>query len=89
MVGQIYPAKLQLNNVNSSDPLFGIGLVKWHIVLSDKRYDFNLEKADVSRATSYGVYISQLFRAWVCSNICDFHNINMTAKILKQNYHYH
>ena len=65
-------------------PLFGIRLVKWHIVLSehcDKRDDFNFEIADfpclsgdVSRSTCYDVYIIQLFRARVCFYVCDFHN---------------
>ena len=86
MACQIHHEKLPLNNVNSSDaiPLFGIRLVKWHVVLSehcDKRDDFNFEIADfpclsgdVPRSTCYDVYISQLFRARVCFIVCDFHN---------------
>ena len=46
---------------------------------------------DVPRATSYGVYISQLIRfARACSSIEDFNNRNrvITEKLLKQGYRY-
>ena len=59
----------------------------------DKRDDFSLDivnyphlDGDVPRATSYGVYISQLTRFYrVCSNIDDFNRRNawITDKLLK------
>ena len=58
----------------------------------DKRDDFDFEivifsflDGDVSRATSYGVYISQLIRfARVSSHLTDFNTRNklLTAKLL-------
>ena len=106
MVGQIYPTELQLNKANSSDteaPFLDLNLsITNGIVFSknyDKRDDFNFEivnfpflDRDVPRSPSYGVYISQLIRfAWVCSNVDDFNNRNLslTAKLLKQGYRYH
>ena len=47
---------------------------------------------DVPRSTSYGVYISQLFRfARVSSHVADFNarNKSLTAKLLQQGYRYH
>ena len=47
---------------------------------------------DVPRRTSYSVYISQLIRfARASSNVSDFscRNKALTAKLLKQGYHYH
>ena len=47
---------------------------------------------DVPRSTSYGVYISQLFRfARVSSHVVDFNarNKSLTAKLLQQGYRYH
>ena len=47
---------------------------------------------DVSRAASYGVYISQLTRfARVCNHVADFNARNkcLTAKLLQQGYRYH
>ena len=47
---------------------------------------------DIHRATSYGVYISQLIRfALVSSHVADFNTRNqiLTAKLLKQGYRYH
>ena len=65
----------------------------------DKRDDFDFDivnfpflDGDISRATSYGVYISQLIRfASVSSHGADFNtrNQNLTAKLLKQGYRYH
>ena len=58
-------------------------------------FDFdivNILILDVPRATSYGVYISQLIRfARVSSHVTDFNtrNKNLTAKLLKQGYRYH
>ena len=54
--------------------------------------DFSFLDEDVPRRTSYGVYISQLIRfARVSSNVSDFNcrNKALTAKLLKQGYHYH
>ena len=47
---------------------------------------------DVSRSTSYGVYISQLIRfARVSSHVTDFNARNkiLTSKFLHQGYRYH
>ena len=65
----------------------------------DKRDDFDFEivnfpflDADVPRAASYGVYISQLIRfARVSSHVTDFNTRNtlLTAKLLNQGYRYH
>ena len=47
---------------------------------------------DISRSTSYGVYISQLIRyARVSSHVADFNarNKSLTAKLLQQGYRYH
>ena len=47
---------------------------------------------DVSRSTSYGVYISQLIRfARASSHVADFNasNKSLTAKLLQQGYRYH
>ena len=64
-----------------------------------KRDDFDFDilnfpflDGDIPRATSYGVYISQLIRfARVSSHVADFNtrNQNLTAKLLKQRYRYH
>ena len=64
----------------------------------DKRddFDFNIViflflDGDVSRSTSYGVYISQLIRfARVSSHDYDFNTRNkvLTAQLLKQGYRY-
>ena len=76
MVSQICPSELQLNKANTSDTK--AAFLDLHLSISndivstkiyDKRDDFNLEivnfpflDGDVSRSTSYGVYISQLIR---------------------------
>ena len=65
----------------------------------DQRNDFDFDivnfpflGGDVPRSTSYGVYISQLFRfARVSSHVTDFNARNkiLTAKLLHQGYRYH
>ena len=76
MADRIYPTELQLNRANSSDTeapfldlnlCISIGTVSTKIY--DKRDDFDFDivnfpflDGDVSRRTSYGVYISQLIR---------------------------
>ena len=92
MVGQIYPAELQLNKANSSDteaPFLDLNLSITNGIFStkiyDKQDDFNFEivnfpflDGDVPRSPSYGVYISQLICfARVCSNVDDFNNGNL------------
>ena len=67
--------------------------------IHDKRDDFDFEivnfpflDGDVPRSTSYGVYISQLFRfPRASSHVADFNNRNklLTQKLLKQGYRYH
>ena len=92
MVGQIYPAELQLNKANSSDteaPFLDLNLSitngKVSSKIYDKRDDFNFEivnfpflDGDVPRSPSYGVFISKLIRfARVSSNVDDFNNRNI------------
>ena len=65
----------------------------------DKRNDFDFDivnfpflDGDVSRSTSYGVYIAQLIRsARVSNHVADFsaRNKSLTAKLLQQGYRYH
>ena len=65
----------------------------------DQRDDFDFDivnfsflDGDVPRSTSYGVYISQLFRfARVSSHVADFNAgiKSLTAKLLQQGYRYH
>ena len=67
--------------------------------INDKRDDIDFEivnfpflDGDVPRSTSYGVYISQLFRfARAFSYVADFNTRNklLTQKLLKQCYRYH
>ena len=69
------------------------------VKIYDKRDDFDFDivnypnlKGDVPRATSYGVYISQLVRfARACTNVHDFNNRNLiiTSKLLSQGFRYH
>ena len=73
MVSQIYPSELQFNKANTSDTkaaFLDLDLSISNDIVStkiyDKRYDFDFETVDfqfldgdVSRSTSYGVYISQ------------------------------
>ena len=54
--------------------------------------NFHFLDGDVPRWTSYGVYISQLFRfARMSSHVDDFNTRNkvLTAKLLRQGYRYH
>ena len=101
----IYPKELQLNKANNSDISAAFldldlsinsGIVSSKIY--DKRDDFNFKivnyphlDGDVPRATSYGVYISQLIRfARACSFVEDFSDRNrvITEKLLTQGYRY-
>ena len=105
MVSKIYPSELQLNKANTSDTK--AAFLDLHLYISidivstkiyDKRDDFDFEivnfpflDGDVSRSTSYGVYISQLIRfARASSYIADFNsNKLLSQKLLKQGYRYH
>ena len=74
MVGQIYPSELQFNKAYTNDTKaafldlhFSISYDIVSTKIYDKRDDFDFEifnfpflDGDVSRSTSYGVYISQL-----------------------------
>ena len=105
-VTSIYPKELTLNKANNSDStasFLDLNLSITNNIISskiyDKREDFNFDivnypflDGDVPRATSYGVYISQLIRfARACSSIEDFNHRNLviTEKLLKQGYRYH
>ena len=67
--------------------------------IDDKRDDFDFDivnfpflDGDIPRGISYGVYISRLIRfARASPNVSDFNcrNKALTAKLLKQGYHYH
>ena len=88
MVNRIYPSELQLNKVNVShtealmlDLHLSIsdGFVKTKIY--DKRDDFDFDivnfpflDGDVTRSSSYGVYISQLIRFARVSSHVDHYN---------------
>ena len=89
----IYPKELRLNKTNESDfsaPFLDLDLSINNGIISskiyDKRDDFNIAivnypdlDGDVPRATSYGVYISQLIRfARACSSVEDFYVRNRT-----------
>ena len=89
----IYPKELRLNKTNESDfsaPFLDLDLSMNNGIISskiyDKRGDFDFAivnyphlDGDIPRATSYGVYISQLIRfARVCSSVEDFHIRNRT-----------
>ena len=101
-----YPSELQLNKANLSDT--EAPFLDLHLTISDgfisskihdKRDDFDFYIVnfpflgeDIPRATSYGVYISQLIRfASVSSHVTDFNTRNqiLTAKLLTQGYWYH
>ena len=103
MVSQMYPSELQLNKTNIIDT--EAAYLDLHLSISndkvstkiyDKRDDFDFEivnfpflDGDLPRATSYGVYISQLIRfARASSYITDFNTCNklITQKLLKQGY---
>ena len=106
MVSQIYHSGLQLNKANTSDT--DAVFLDLHLSISndivstkicDKRYDFDFDivnfpflDGDVPRSTSYGVYISQLFRfARASSYVTDFNTRNklLNQKLLKQGFRYH
>ena len=99
MVNHTYPPELQLNKAPFLDLHLSIsnGFVSSKIY--DKRDDFDFDivnfpflDGDVSRSTSYGVYISQLiWFARVSSHVVDFNarNKSLTAKLLQQGYRYH
>ena len=106
LINQIYPPECQLNKANSSDTKAAFLDLHLSIVdgfvsckIYDKRDDFDFEivnfpflDGDVPRATSYGVYISQLIRfARVSSHVTDFNTRNklLTAKLLNRGYRYH
>ena len=105
MVNRICPSELQLNKANVSDT--EASFLDLHLSISDgfvrtkifnKRDDFDFDivnflflDGDVPRSTSYGVYISQLFRfARVSSHVDDFNTRNkvLTAKLLRQGIKY-
>ena len=96
MVNRIYSSELQLNKVNVSDTEASFldlhlsisdGFVKTKIY--DKRDDFDFDTVnfsfldgDVSRSTSYGVYISQPTRfARVSSHVDDFNTLNKVLSV--------
>ena len=106
LVNQIYPSELQLNKTISSDtkdPFLDLHLnISDGVVSSkiyDKRDDFDFDSVhfpfldgDISRAPSYGVYISHLTRfARVSSHIVNFNFRNkiLTAKLHNQGHRYH
>ena len=101
----IYPKELVLNKTNTSDisaPFLDLDLSINNGIISSKIYDkrddfdFNIVNyphldGDVPRATSYGVYISQLIRfARACSSVEDFNDRNrvITEKLLHQGFRY-
>ena len=106
LISSIYPNELQLNKASKSDTSASFldldlsisnGIISTKIY--DKRDDFNFPivnypflDGDVPRATSYGVYISQLIRfARACSLVEDFNLRNriITEKLLNQGYKFH
>jgi hypothetical protein len=106
MVSSIYPQELTLIKANTSDTEASFLDLHLSIVgnvistkIYDKRDDFSFDivnyphlDGDVPRATSYGVYISQLTRfARACSKVSDFNyrNLVITSKLLKQGFRYH
>ena len=106
MVKQIYPSELQLNKANSSDteaPFLDLYLTISDGFISSKLYDkcddfdfaivnFPFLDGDITRATAYGVYISQVIRfARLSSHVAGLNTRNqiLTAKLLKLGYRYH
>ena len=90
MVNRIYPKELQLDRENSSDteaPFLDLNLCIFNgtvsIKIYDQRDDFDFDivnfpflDGDVSRRTSYEVYISQLIRfARASTNLNDFNSV--------------
>ena len=105
MVDHVYPTEFQSNKANSSDteaPFLDLNLCISNGTVSTKIYDkwndfdfdvvnFPFLDGDVSRRTSYGVYISQLIRcARASSNLSDFscRNKALTANLFRQGYRY-
>ena len=103
MVSQIFTPELQLNKANTSDSkaaFLDLHLSVSNDIVSTKIYgkrdnfdfeivNFPFSDGDVSRYTSYGVYISQLIRfARASSHVADFNTRNklLTQKLLKQGY---
>ena len=91
LISQTYPSEFQLNNANSSEteaPFLDLhlsisdGFISFKIY--DKRDDFDFEivifpylNGNVSRRTSYGIFISQLIRfARVSSHVTSFNTRN-------------
>ena len=106
LISQIYPSELQLNKANYSEteaPVLDLHLSILDVFIScniyDKRDYFDFEivnvpylDGDISRRTSYGVYISQLIPfARMSSHDSDFNTRNklLTAKLSSQGYRYH
>ena len=106
MVNRIYPSELQLNKANVSDTEASFldlhlsisdGFVKTKIYDKRDYFDFDIVNfpfldGGVPRSTSYGIYVSQLFRfARVSSHVDDFYTRNkvLTAKLLRKEYRYH
>ena len=103
MVNRIYPPELQLNKSDTESPFLDLHLSISNGFVSskihDKRDDFDFYivnfpfmDGDVSRSTSYGVYISQLIRfARVSSHVADFNarNKSLTVRLLQKGYRYH
>ena len=105
-ITDIYPSELKLNIANNTDTEadyldLNIKITNGKVITNiyDKRDDYNFDivnfphlDGDVPRATSYGVYISQLIRfARGCSRIQDFNDRNflLTKKLLQQGYRFH
>ena len=108
MVSQIYPSELQLIKANTSDTKAAFldlhlsisndfDCTKVYDICDDFDFDFEIVNfpfldGDVTRSTSYGVFISQLIRfARASSHVADFNMRNecLTQKLLKQGYRYH
>ena len=105
-IADIYPSELQLNKANNTDSeadYLDINIMitngTAYTKIYDKRDDYNFDivnfphlDGDVPRATSYGVYISQLIRfARGCSDVSDFNKRNflLTSRLLQQGYRFH
>ena len=105
-IADIYPTELELKKTNNTvleadflDLNIKIDNGKVCTKIYDKRDDYNFDivnfphlDGDVPRATSYGVYISQLIRfARGCSNVNDFseRNFLLTNRLLQQGYRFH
>ena len=105
-IADIYPTELELKKTNNTvleadflDLDIKIDNGKVCTKIYDKRDDYNFDivnfphlDGDVPRATSYGVYISQLIRfARGCSNVNDFseRNVLLTNRLLHQGYRFH